>query len=360
MFTEPPTQQYLFPPKTVLNSIEQLATDFGEYPPYPLAGESLQSKVDVVAPRGLAGALNCFSIMGLCVSFDSHSSTAWIRANVDLGPDCSKSLREVNEAIIVLPLILRRPIARLFTAYFVWKMGIDLFKRFKQRKSGLGLFHPTGPTSGRITLTARVHSSDTTLAALLSHEHLHYLQYLDDRSFRLPFNNLHAVLSEDKHNHKTLLYLLDRREMEARLHEIVLSHYRTNRFLPIDRDGFLTLLANSEYFGSEVMGLLTEYGYANADDKTRFTERARYAADDLINVWSEIKIECSLEFITDLLPVLYGNLLRYYGDKKTSEDFLGQIPRPNLYDALYGDTGLATSDQPSATFATFNGGQLAK
>jgi len=41
-------------------------------------------------------------------------------------------------------------------------------------------------------------------------------------------------------------------------------------------------------------------------------------------------------FITEVLTVMYGNLLRYYGDEVASLSLLKDIVRPNLYDELYG------------------------
>jgi len=45
--------------------------------------------------------------------------------------------------------------------------------------------------------------------------------------------------------------------------------------------------------------------------------------------------DATKRFVCEVLPVMYGNLLRYYGDAHGSACFLTQIPRPNLYDQLY-------------------------
>lgn len=45
---------------------------------------------------------------------------------------------------------------------------------------------------------------------------------------------------------------------------------------------------------------------------------------------------CEYRFITEVLAVMYGNLLRYYGDRTASQIYLDSIRRPNLYDVLYG------------------------
>lgn len=37
------------------------------------------------------------------------------------------------------------------------------------------------------------------------------------------------------------------------------------------------------------------------------------------------------------MTVMYGNLLRYYGSEKDSDNYMQEIKRPNLYDELYGN-----------------------
>ena len=49
--------------------------------------------------------------------------------------------------------------------------------------------------------------------------------------------------------------------------------------------------------------------------------------------------ELTCRFITEVLTVMYGNLLRYYGDETASSAFLFDIARPNLYDVLYDKQG---------------------
>ncbi|MNR36493.1 hypothetical protein D3C85_1544150 [compost metagenome] len=45
--------------------------------------------------------------------------------------------------------------------------------------------------------------------------------------------------------------------------------------------------------------------------------------------------ELEYRFITEVLSVMYGNLLKYYGDRIASSRYLEGIARPNLYDDLY-------------------------
>lgn len=45
--------------------------------------------------------------------------------------------------------------------------------------------------------------------------------------------------------------------------------------------------------------------------------------------------DLGFRFVTEVLPVMYANLIRYYGDNLLSEKVMSQVRRPNLYDELY-------------------------
>ena len=40
-------------------------------------------------------------------------------------------------------------------------------------------------------------------------------------------------------------------------------------------------------------------------------------------------------FSKEVLPTMYANLLRYYGDKAASDNMLESIPSTDMYDHLY-------------------------
>ena len=46
--------------------------------------------------------------------------------------------------------------------------------------------------------------------------------------------------------------------------------------------------------------------------------------------------ELAFRYITEVLSVMYGNLLKYYGDDAAGCSYLKDIARPNFYDELYG------------------------
>lgn len=63
-------------------------------------------------------------------------------------------------------------------------------------------------------------------------------------------------------------------------------------------------------------------------------ERLGAALDDLAFSICALKThKLETRFLTEVLPVMYGNLLTYYGlDAST---YFAEIPRPNFYDELY-------------------------
>ncbi len=60
----------------------------------------------------------------------------------------------------------------------------------------------------------------------------------------------------------------------------------------------------------------------------------------------------TLRFITEVMPVMYGNLLKYYGDDVMSSKFLAQIARPNLYDELYAFPATAPAERDALSPVT--------
>jgi hypothetical protein len=180
---------------------------------------------------------------------------------------------------------------------------------------------------------------------VLAHEHLHFLQneHAVGRNKRVA--KFPRILAEKYEQDPFVLYLLEPLDLEARLHELILSFYRARQVLPQTLDAFLGLLADWEEFG-EFLTQMTAFSGLNVRATGRvFRLRSEELGGQLGMVLGFLKDpETMKQFITEVLPVMYGHLLQYYGDLPASRNFLAQIVRPNLYDALYGD------DQPSAHF----------
>lgn len=134
-----------------------------------------------------------------------------------------------------------------------------------------------------------------------------------------------------------LLYLLQKKEVEARLHESVLSFYLSHRRLPMTVSSFLGMLAASQQFGEYVSLILARSGTSFDRRVKMYPERDDMYAEQLESIFVFIETpELASKFITEVMPVMYGNLLRYYGDEVASQNFLSEIERPNFYDELYG------------------------
>ena len=103
---------------------------------------------------------------------------------------------------------------------------------------------------------------------------------------------------------------------------------------------FLGMLAASQQLG-ELVILTLEHGGVSFDRLVvPYPEREAMYAEQLESILYYIKTpELSCRFITEVLTVMYGNLLRYYGDEAASRNFLQGITRPNFYDDLYGKQG---------------------
>ena len=143
------------------------------------------------------------------------------------------------------------------------------------------------------------------------------------------------ALTDDPKKVKLLLYVLEKREMEARLHEIVLSFYRLHQRLPVTVTQFLGLLASSRIFGEVVRINLEAMEVPFDNTYGEYDGRIDMAAIEIEAAHFAMRYETQGRYIVEVLPVMYGNLLKYYGDHDASQALLAGISRPNLYDELY-------------------------
>lgn len=134
-----------------------------------------------------------------------------------------------------------------------------------------------------------------------------------------------------------ILYLLERHELEARLHEVSISYYRIKKELLLTLEKFFELLAGSNIFGSLVIYAFKSKSIKIKNDITKYNERDYLMAEQIHHIFLFIKNdELIYKFISEVMTVMYGNLISYYGDEESSIKFMRQIERPNLYDMLYG------------------------
>lgn len=97
------------------------------------------------------------------------------------------------------------------------------------------------------------------------------------------------------------------------------------------------MLADWDEIGEYLVQLTSDAGLEMQGTGRTFTLRSIMLGGQLGDLLSLLKdSEATKRFICEVLPVMYGNLLSCYGDAPASVRFLEQIPRPNLYDLLYG------------------------
>lgn len=201
----------------------------------------------------------------------------------------------------------------------------------------MGLVLPLTEDDRQITLFGKTNRNPALRNEVLAHEHVHYLQNREDSNRRKklhnPFQILPAVRAEDQF----VLYLLECAEVEARLHELVLSYYRAKRVLPQTLDEFLGMLADWDEMGAYLVQMTAYAGLTIHPSGKPFAMRSAMFSGQLAAVLGFLKDpEMTRRFICEVLPVMYANLLRYYGDSSASARFAAEYVRPNLYDVLYG------------------------
>lgn len=319
------------------SSEAQLQDDFGDFPPAPLRCETLAGEFNVIRTRGIGEVYHELAVYKKLIQTIDLDTQAISPEAVDfLDPDLVLTLRRTLDSLgrgsrFVKPALITLALGM---------MGIVLLVRgtlsSNSRPRGLGVFVPMFKDESNIIIKAGrfKHKSD---AATISHEHIHLLQHRNPESHSQHVRCPQVLLSEKALTEPFYLYLLEKKEVEARLHESVLSFYRTHRQLPETVPGFLGLLAASHQLGWLVNGTLVPLGVTFNREVSTYPERETMFVEQLEFVLLAIKSpELLCKFLTEVLTVMYGNLLRYYGDDTASRSLLMGIKRPNFYDDLYG------------------------
>jgi len=317
-------------------SSDQLALDFGEFPPRPLLCKPLAHKVDIIEAGGAGQAINCFRMASRIIQLQSGGGKTRLVANVDLGEAWHARLKTRNGEVGQAKESSAWLAVRFKRLIRVSQLAMQLLSTIRSNKKGLAVFIPTNVGGGQINLMETIRVRKLDIEPFISHEHIHFLQHVDGQPSGKWQVNPRTVLRPERDSNQEVLYYLDKKEVEARLHEIVLSHYRTNRELPLDPQGFFDLLASSTVFSRELIDFLRNSGHHVPVGSARYVERDAVWPDVLaMAIWS-LQSKYIYPFVTEVLSVMYGNLLRYYGDEGSSHAYLSKIPRPNLYDVIYG------------------------
>ena len=313
------------------SSQEQLQQDFGEFPPIPLQCEALTAEFNVVRARGIGQIYHELALQFSVMDADIASLSTDLLANCG-----AKQLLEWQS--IFEPFGPRG-------AWFVKRAmfgGLFFVRTAKAIRHGMsrpkvqGMFIPYFKDGLQIFVKSGTHLNGSD-APVVSHEHIHLIQHKNSERHSRHVRSPKELLTEEGGAAPFTLYVLQKMEVEARLHESVLSFYRAYHFLPTTVADFLGLLASSETLGLLVIGILESGDITFNLEQGQYPERDAGPVDQLRCVLTDIKTsELQRRYITEALPVMYGNLLKYYGDDVASRSFLKNIDRPNFYDELYG------------------------
>lgn len=171
---------------------------------------------------------------------------------------------------------------------------------------------------------------------IISHEHIHMIQ---DEMYKSGFiqplifhktNVINDICYTEKLNKVskicTLDYLFSPLEIEARLHEVVLTYYREKKIMPKNADEFIELILSFRFLAHS-----TEDNYENL-----LETRYRIGADNYFNLtFILLKTEHAATFFRDVLPIFYRRLLTYYGATSLIEEFDKSPPDRTLFDKLF-------------------------
>lgn len=312
------------------SSHEQLRQDFGEFPPTPLRCESLTGEFNVVRASGIGQIYHELAVQFRVMDADIESLSTDFLAKFN-----AKQLHEWHSTFESMGPRGSR-FAKL--AMFGWLLVMRTAKavRYGTKRSNVqGLFVPYFKDGLQIFVKSQKHLNESD-AYIVSHEHIHLLQHVNPESHCRHVRSPQELLTEEGLTDKFILYVLEKKEVEARLHEAVLSFYRAYRYLPTTVSGLLGLLASSKMIGLQVISILESGDVTFHREQGTYPEREARPVEHLGWVLMDIKTpELKRRYIAEVLPVMYGNLLKYYGDDVASSSFLKDIDRPNFYDDLY-------------------------
>jgi hypothetical protein len=317
----------------------QLGDDFGGFPPAPLRCESISGEFNVVRTRGIGEIWHTLIVHNRILQ-GIESDTQCLSADFVecFGADQMLALRHAFDGFGSSAKFIKPAAITLVLGMKGVKLTIRMVQSAHQESSVLGCFVPVREHESEIVVNAGRHArSCKSELPTISHEHIHLLQHKDSAMRLRCARSPEILLSKEGLAMPFLLYLLEANEVEARLHESVLSFYRAYRRLPMTVPMFLGMLAASQQLGELVSQILKLAGVSFDRLDITYPERGVMYAEQLESILVYINTpELTCRFITEVLTVMYGNLLRYYGDETASGDFFLEIARPNLYDDLYG------------------------
>lgn len=342
------------------SSREQLTKDFGEFPPSPLTANSPGADFNIVNVGALGARYftltRSFRALNQDAADANDPSTAHIiKAFSEIKKGISSSalsflvaynaLRLYQKILFILLIFIFLPFMLIFFIGFLVRMVFRILRVPVIGTEALGFFCPT--TQIQLEIVAKpveIKRAKINYQSVVSHEHIHLLQYLasagnPDLRMDVGFQSRVRALVRENVSQEEAAYYLSPYEIEARLHEVVLSFYRESNILPIDYDAFITMINSSEFLGDFTRRIISKMDPGSALDNIKmFKLREVAAARDFALILSRFTdLSTAERFIHEVLPVSYANLLVLYGDKRAAENFIKTVGKTNFYQELYGE-----------------------
>lgn len=342
------------------DSRQQLCKDFGEYPPKPLNTNETIFQFKIVY-------LNQFSVLiynikrdynlyfsqnNLIKNKDAIKKREEIKNSIKIAySEFKLSFDNLSKLIKICTLTLCIILSPLLIIYSLIKITGILYKITIGSISSAGHENAVAFYMNGIGLDNEINVKikkiikyNIDINYAISHEHLHLSQgklgHQFISSLTEPFYLVKVLNILEKNDNKFLNYLLMQHECEARLHEMVLSFYRQNGFLPTSYNEFIGLLISWSEYTTELKIYFrksdenSDY-YPNYND---FLIRDERTSREISYILNSIKddAEIIIRFSQEILPVMYSNLLLYYGDELASKKMLESIPDTTLFYQVYG------------------------
>ncbi|MCG6202911.1 hypothetical protein [Psychromonas antarctica] len=259
---------------------------------------------------------------------------------------------QIKTSYLVLLLLMSVPIWLLFTPVFLlilfFKSSGSIFPNIVASiKLNTDKQNAKGHASRILGNVVHIANTDD-LERTISHEHIHIVQFdfiesIDHSRFSSPDSKL---FNFDPVKDEYSYYLINRFELEVRVHEVVRTIYMKNNRLPLTLSEFEgEVIAFLDAAECRINGI-TNHSALGSDLEHLTSRLTIYLSKSLmdegmdsITDLNESQMDKVLDFrkklISELYSVCYGNLLEYYGDLQASKQFKSQIYGPNLYNFIY-------------------------
>ena len=245
----------------------------------------------------------------------------------------------IDKAVLFSVLI---PAFIIFIIYlpflFLYQIYIKAHHSFKASilRNPEGFYNSAGGSS--IVFVHERHSQGDLFESVVSHEHLHFIQnrfITHEKSYYFRFlkENWKCLFNRSPPKDISRIeYLFESIEIEARLHELVICHFREFHAIPENHAEFVDFLNRFRFYPLIFRTNETDKSEIKKLLVSRFPE---IVEDSFVLINLLLADENKHKFFVEVLPVFYSNLLIYYGFTSLSSEFLKTVPNSGLFSEIY-------------------------